>query len=550
MARFRIDSVAGLARQMTFAPREARLAQVIAAEGLIHDIDPARAYPLDFVIYRITGYRPKKVGSDLLTGLALQHDLGLLVEQVSATLDLRAEAMPEPVLLIEEVAERFGVTSKTIQRWRRRGLAARRFVFGDGRRRVGFLLGSVERFVARQSGDGEDERHEGTEARRHEGGEDEVEWVVRQGRRLVGCGCCEEELTRRIGRRMGRSPFAVLHLLRKFDQEHPGEGVLGCAGQPLSGQERAMILRGVRKGIRLGRIARRVGRRRAAVHQVMLQHRIERLSRRRVRFIDDPLYHQPDVAEVIEEIVAGEALADASERSERIPPDVPAYLRELYHVPLLSAARERALFLEFNFHKYQFVMARRRIDPELAGGRDLAVLERYLQRATAVRNRIVEANLRLVVSVARRHMRPGLELMELVSEGNVILMRAVESFDLHRGNRFSTYATLALMKGFARAVPQMLTGRQAGALGPEAWAEVADHRMSGGVDRLVEREELAGLLSRLGEREREVLRACHGVERRNDNSAALRAAAKRMGISLQRVHQIEQSALRKLRGMT
>jgi RNA polymerase primary sigma factor len=288
------------------------------------------------------------VGADLLTGLALQHDLGLLVEQVSATLDLRAEEMAEPVLRIEEVAERFGVTSKTIQRWRRRGLAARRFVFGDGRRRVGFLLGSVESFVARPGGE---ERHEGTEARRHEVGGDEAEWVARQGRRLAGRGCGEEELIRRIGRRMGRSPFAVLHLLRKFDQEHPEVGVLRTAAKPLSGRERRKVLRGVRKGIPMGRMARKLGLRHAAVHGVILQHRIERLSRRRVRFIDDPLYHQKDAGEMIEAIVSQETLGDAAERSERIPPDVPAYLRELYRVPLLSAAQERALFLELNYHK-------------------------------------------------------------------------------------------------------------------------------------------------------------------------------------------------------
>ena len=70
------------------------------------------------------------------------HDL------VSATLDMHTAATSEPVLCIEDVCERFNVTSKTIQRWRRKGLAARRFIYNDGKRRVGFLLRSVERFVA------------------------------------------------------------------------------------------------------------------------------------------------------------------------------------------------------------------------------------------------------------------------------------------------------------------------------------------------------------------------------------------------------------------
>ena len=81
MAKFRIDSLAALARQMEFTPHDTRAAQVAAAEELLHAIDPAKAYPLDFVVFRITGYRPKTLGDDLLTGLALQHDLGLLIEQ-------------------------------------------------------------------------------------------------------------------------------------------------------------------------------------------------------------------------------------------------------------------------------------------------------------------------------------------------------------------------------------------------------------------------------------------------------------------------------------
>ena len=59
MAKFRLDSIAQLSRQMEFAPYEVRLAQVAAAESLLHLIDPAKAYPLEFVVYRITGYRPQ-----------------------------------------------------------------------------------------------------------------------------------------------------------------------------------------------------------------------------------------------------------------------------------------------------------------------------------------------------------------------------------------------------------------------------------------------------------------------------------------------------------
>src|SRR5438093_464131 len=103
MADFRIDSIAALARQMTFTPAETRLAQLGSAESLLHEMDPAKAYPLDFVIFRVTGYHPRHVAGDLLTGLALQHDLGLLIERLSQTLEIHAAALCEPVLSIEDV---------------------------------------------------------------------------------------------------------------------------------------------------------------------------------------------------------------------------------------------------------------------------------------------------------------------------------------------------------------------------------------------------------------------------------------------------------------
>ena len=85
VATYRIDTLAELARQLQFTPQDLRLAQVNAAEELLHDVDPNRAYPSEFLIFRITGYHPKKLSDELLAGRAVQHDLGLLIEQIVAS---------------------------------------------------------------------------------------------------------------------------------------------------------------------------------------------------------------------------------------------------------------------------------------------------------------------------------------------------------------------------------------------------------------------------------------------------------------------------------
>ena len=548
MAKFRIDTIADFSRQLAFSSIENRTAQVTSAEQLLHLIDPAKAYPLEFIIFKITGYHPKQVNEDLLTGLALQHDLGLLIEQVSDTLKMQAGLMAEPVLTIDDVTEKFNVTSKTIQRWRRRGLPARRFVFGDGKRRVGFLLSSVDRFLSAHR------EQLNVTGNLSLVGEAERLRILRQARLLATRGrCTVEEITRRIGKKLNRSPLAILHTVRKHDEEKPGEAIFCHASAPLAAEDRERALKAYRKGVTISELARRFDRPRTAIGRVLLEERVARLNRKKIRFIDDTLYHDSDAESAVNAIASQQELASKTSGEEvRIPRDLPTYLQDLYRTSLLGRSRERALFLKFNFHKYQFVQARRDLDPQFARRRDLQVLEGRLRQVTETKNAIIQANLRLVVSVARKHLRAGLSLMELISDGNITLMRAVEGFDLHRGYRFSTYATLALMKGFARSVPTMLAGMIRGrkiSSGHKRLAEVPDSRFENSTDRLLARDEIHQLLSCLDDRERSVLMAHYGLsdDRTERPAATFEQVGERLGLSKQRVRQIEQTAIAKLR---
>ncbi|MEM8875129.1 MAG: sigma-70 family RNA polymerase sigma factor [Planctomycetota bacterium] len=555
MPRFKLPQLAELAGAMGFTPVARRLEQLAAAEQLLAEIDADKAYPADFVIYRITGYHPRKsdekhtkAGSNqtLLTGIALQHDLGLLIETVSDTAGLIAADQCEPVLDINAAAARFDVSTKSIQRWRRKGLAARMFLFPDGKKRVGFLLSSIERYV------------HGNGAATQPMTPREMDAVVRNARRLSKT-CIEEEVCRRIARQSmkagrPRSPMAVLHVLRWYDEAHPDDRVFVCR-KPISKRNRRRVLRGAKRGVSVATMARKLRRPRAMVARVIVDAEARRLAKRKAKFIDDELFRGDDAEATIEALVKAETLAAEAE-PVRVPRDLPPYLADLYRTPLLTPARERALFLQYNFYRYRFTQLRKRFDPMLASRRDLEKLKAEAKRATAVKNQIVKANLRLVVSVARKHLRPTLDLMELVSDGNVVLMRAVEGFDVSKGNKFSTYATLALMKGFARSVPAMQS-KAAALQAPtrrdtnEFTLDPADTRAAGFLD--VQRaDEVRELLGRLDATERDVLMAragvcgdCDGL--RDDDAATLDQLAQRLGVSKHRVREIERSALVKLR---
>jgi RNA polymerase sigma factor (sigma-70 family) len=124
------------------------------------------------------------------------------------------------------------------------------------------------------------------------------------------------------------------------------------------------------------------------------------------------------------------------------------YLEEIGAHPLLTAADEQRLGAE--------IAAGRAAEAELEAGpvppRRRRELRQAVQRAAEARTTFIQANLRLVVSVARRYEGSGLALLDLVQEGNLGLMKAVDRFDHRKGFKFSTYATWWIRQAIGRAI--------------------------------------------------------------------------------------------------
>src|SRR5687768_17903505 len=124
------------------------------------------------------------------------------------------------------------------------------------------------------------------------------------------------------------------------------------------------------------------------------------------------------------------------------------YLHEIGLVPLLDAAKERELsqLVEAGH------AAQARID---AGERATAELKRAVREAARAKDHFIRANLRLVVSIARRYpLPPGMDLLDLIQEGNLGLEHAVDKFDWRKGFKFSTYAAFWIRQAIGRALDQ------------------------------------------------------------------------------------------------
>src|SRR5215207_516124 len=167
----------------------------------------------------------------------------------------------------------------------------------------------------------------------------------------------------------------------------------------------------------------------------------------------EPLHTSLELSQDDDDMVDGHVpLRDRLAASQELTLDsIQGYLNEIGRVALLSAAEE----VELAERLARGHAAERR----LAEGEPLtpqlrAALQAEVVQGQAAHHHLTQANLRLVVSIAKKYVGRGLSLMDLIQEGNIGLMRAVEKFDPTRGNRFSTYATWWIRQAVTRALAE------------------------------------------------------------------------------------------------
>jgi len=528
-------------QQVRFAPRDKKLEQIERTEKLLRELDPAKRYPYDYICFRVTGFRPESVPEGSMSGDNVRHDLRCLIEDLSESANLRVDEIGQPVHTVEQLSRMFNVSTKTISRWRQQGLVSRKFTFDGGRKRVGFLHSSVDQFV----------RANREKVRRGERfsqlNEQERTDIIDRARRLARAGGCPAEVVRRIAGAVDRSIETIRYTIRQHDERHPQLAVFPDQTGPLNLELKERIYADFVGGKLVDDIARRYCRTRSTIYRIVNEMRARGIAELSLEYMDSPEFHRKNAEK---RILAPMPPAEQQPRKVRPPSGLPQYLASLYEVPLLTREQEGHVFRQFNFLKFRASKLRKQLDLVRPRASDMDEIERLYREAIKVKNYIVQANLRLVVSIAKRHVTSNDDFFQLVSDGNMSLIRAVEKFDYTRGNKFSTYASWAIMKNYARTIPDEFKQRDRfRPTAEEMFLATEDGRTDGYAEESAQRlrsEQVNRILSHLDDREQKIIVGRFGLDYSTE-PLTLKEVGDELGVTKERVRQLEARALSKLR---
>ncbi len=439
MSGFELAEIKELHNELRLSPPEVRRKHADRLEDLLFSLDPERDYPYEYVYFRVTGFRMAEGPERVLPGEALLADLHLLLERLSEGVPTPAESVPERVYTVDEVAERFNVTVRTVYRWRREGLVARKYVFPDGRTRVGIRESGIERFRELQ---GDRLERSGRFSRM---GEEEQRLIlekVARYRREEGMSLTEA--TENAAEETDRSRESIRQLVQRHGKDHPESEMLSTGNRRLDEDTRVRIFEEYSAGADAEELAERYDRARSSIYRIVNQQRARKL-------LEIPTEH-----------VCEEAFSEPRFEQEEISPHWETLAERLGaghpwqgDEPPLNRQEEHLLFRVYNYTLHRLSQGRQELDPRrYVSGRLLDRLEDLAERASRIRQALFNAYWPVVERVARQHEGADMGQEELRAVSRPALGDAIDTFDYRGEGRFASYLTLDLQKRFARFVSE------------------------------------------------------------------------------------------------
>jgi len=313
-------------QQVRFAPPAKREEQLGRVEKLLVEIEPEKKYPYQYICFRITEFRPDSYPDLLIDGGDLKHDLKRMIQ-----------ALGGRIWTLAEVSRELNVSTKTVRRWKARGLVGLPMI-SNGRRQLGYPQLVIDDFLTNNK------EHVERGGRFSQLSDEEKDNILRRARRLSRvAGGSLTEVSRRIARRLGRSVETVRYTIKNFDREYPEQALFPNLTGPLEGPVKHVIYNAYRRGIAVDTLAKRFNRTRTSVYRVINEVRAQRLLEQPLDYIYHESFDDPAVEAAYTAAMPGVEEYEAKRREMKAPKDVPPELAPMYEVPLLNKDQKQHL---------------------------------------------------------------------------------------------------------------------------------------------------------------------------------------------------------------
>jgi RNA polymerase primary sigma factor len=462
LAKCKIPEIADLADQVRYASHASLLRQVESAESLAGDLDEQEKYPVDWLVFRITGHRPDSgsAGSAVFSGSAVLADLSAFVERLCESAEFGIADLPDGSVDADGLAARWNVSRKTIDRSRRKGLIARRVRNERGRASLYFSPRSVAAYEGRR---GEAIEKAGAFSRLSPDTEARIIRRAARYRRVFHCTLNQAAV--RLAEKFDRSHQGIRELLERHDARERERG-----GEPIfeerpdrSARTQIVAVRMSRAGAEPAEIAHaifgpRADKRRAT--RLIRQARARLLRRLNLDGPVSPAFARADADEVL---LAPDCVRTGLGGGPGAT-DLPGLIGLIHEASPMSAADESARAVA---HQYLRSRARRMLeklsetDPNPTR---LDEIETRLRWAMLLRTELVRAELGVLGTTVERQIGrsmdrlPPHQVRPLLIVGLRAIGEAVDRFAPFHGGRLAGAVSMRVGKAITREIDDEASG--------------------------------------------------------------------------------------------
>ena len=281
MRQIKDPNLARLLIQLRFNPSRQRLKQLTSAEKLLAIIEKDKEYPFDFICFRITGYRPKElIEYPRIKGEQLAEDLTIFISRLSSQVAEPVSQQDQKIYTVEQLAAELGVSTKTINRWRKQGLGARKFIFDDSKKRFGFPQSSVDKFL----------KENPSQAAKAKGfrrlTKQQQQQIVKEAVSLSArTSLSRYQIIKQIATSTGRAHETIRYTLLNLERTHPKNSLSDSPPGVISPDASAELYQLFQQGTDAKELTERFRRSKSSVYRIINRRRTQELLAKKIEFV-------------------------------------------------------------------------------------------------------------------------------------------------------------------------------------------------------------------------------------------------------------------------